>query len=70
MREYSVKHRNLVTFVSLDDKHKIKYEEPSYSVAAAETGTKELVAENQIMAVGDYDFSLDETHLDVVKGLI
>ena len=57
MKEYLVKHRDLVTLVSLDDKHKIKCGEPSYPVASAERGKKVIVAENQIMAVGDHDFT-------------
>ena len=57
MSEYSVKNRDLVTLVSLDDKHKVKCGEPSYPVAAAERGKKVIVAENQIMAVGDHDFT-------------
>ena len=57
MSEYSVKNCDLVTLVSLDDKHKVKCGEPSYPVAAAERGKKVIVAENQIMAVGDHDFT-------------
>ena len=57
MSEYSAKNRDLVTLVSLDDKHKVKCGEPSYPVAAAERGKKVIVAENQIMAVGDHDFT-------------
>ena len=50
MRELAVRHRELFTLVSMDDKHKIKVGEPSYPLAAAERG-------NQVMAVGDHDFS-------------
>lgn len=57
MREYAVKHRNITTLVSLDDKHKVKCGEPSYPVAAAERGKKVIVGENQVMAVGDHDFT-------------
>lgn len=57
MREYAVKHREFVTLVSLDDKHKIKCGEPSFPVAAAERGKKVIVGENQAMVVGDHDFT-------------
>ena len=57
MREYAIKHKELVCLVSLDDKHKIKCGEPSYPVAAAERGKKVIVGANQIMAVGDHDFT-------------
>ena len=57
MSEYSVKNRDLVTLVFLDNKHKVKCGEPSYPVAAAERGKKVIVGENQIMAVGDHDFT-------------
>ena len=57
MREYSVKHRDLVTLVFLGDKHKVKCGEPSYLVASAERGKKIIVAEKQIMAVGDHHFT-------------
>ena len=57
LREYAIKHRELVSLVSLDDKHKIKCGEPSYPVAAAERGKKVIVGENQVMAVADHDFT-------------
>ena len=57
MREYAIKHKSLVTLVSLDDKHKVKCGEPSYPVAAAERGKKVIVGENHVMAVGDHDFT-------------
>lgn len=57
MREYAIKHNNLVSLVSLDDKHKIKCGEPSYPVAAAERGKKVIVGENQVMSAMDHDFT-------------
>ena len=57
MRELAVRHRELVTLVSMDDKHKIKVGEPSYPLAAAERGKQVIVGMNQVMAVGDQDFS-------------
>ena len=57
MQEFAVHHRELVTLVSMDDKHKIKVGEPSYSLAAAERGKQVIVGMNQVMAVGDHDFS-------------
>ncbi|XP_066928996.1 uncharacterized protein [Clytia hemisphaerica] len=57
MREYAIKHRDIVHLVSLDDKHKIKCGEPSYPVAAVERGKKVIVGEEQVMPVGDHDFT-------------
>ena len=57
MKEFAVKFREFVTLVSLDDKHKIKVGEPSYPVAASERGKQVIVGSNQIMAVGDHDFT-------------
>lgn len=57
LREYAIKHRDLVLMINLDDKHKIKCGEPSYPVAAAERGKKVIVGENQVMAVADHDFT-------------
>ena len=57
MREFAIQNRELVTLVSMDDKHKIKVGEPSYPLAAAERGKQVIVGINQVMAVGDHDFS-------------
>lgn len=57
MREFAVQQRELVTLVSMDDKHKVKVGEPSYPLAAAERGKQVIVGPNQVMAVGDHDFS-------------
>ena len=34
--EYAIKHRDLVTLVSLDDKHKSKCGEPSYTICPSD----------------------------------
>ena len=57
MRELAVTHREITTLVSMDDKHKVKVGEPSYPLAAAERGSRVMVGPNQVMAVGDHDFS-------------
>ena len=57
MREFAVQQRGLVTLVSMDDKHKVKVGEPSYPLAAAERGKQVIVGPNQVMSVGDHDFS-------------
>ncbi|XP_066914216.1 uncharacterized protein [Clytia hemisphaerica] len=57
LREYAVKHRDLVNLVSMDDKHKIKCRESSYPVAAAERGKKVIVGKNQVMSAADHDFT-------------
>ena len=46
-----------MTMVSMDDKHKVKVGEPSYPLAAAERGKQIIVGPNQVMAVGDHDFT-------------
>ncbi|XP_014661883.1 PREDICTED: uncharacterized protein LOC106804973 [Priapulus caudatus] len=57
MREYALLNKDLVTLVSMDDKHKYKVGEPNYPLAAAERGKQVIVGANQVMAVGDHDFS-------------
>lgn len=56
LREYAVSVREFCAFVSLDDKHKIKIGEPGYPIAAAERG-RVPVCEDELMTVGDHDFS-------------
>ena len=53
----AILHWDIVTLVSADDKHKVKVGEPSYPLAAAEHGKQVILGPNQIMAVGDHDFS-------------
>lgn len=57
LREMAIEHRSIATLVSMDDKHKIKVGEPSYPIAAAERGKQVIVGANQVMAVGDHDFT-------------
>ena len=57
MRRMAVMHRDIVTLTSLDDKHKVKVGESNYPLAAAERGKQVLVGPNQVMALGDHDFS-------------
>lgn len=49
--------RDKATLVSMDDKHKVKCGEPNYPIAAAERGKQVIVGPNQVMAVGDHDFT-------------
>ena len=57
MREFSIKFKALCTFVSSDDKHKVKVGDPGFPLAAAERGKQVIVGPDQTMAVGDHDFS-------------
>ena len=56
-REFAIKYRQHSTFVCQDDKHSIKVGEPGYPVAAVERGKQVLVGLNEIMMVGDHDFT-------------
>lgn len=49
--------RDECVLVSLDDKHKIKVEEPGYPVAAAERGKRVLVRQDEFLTVGDHNFT-------------
>ncbi len=66
MKEYAITIRNYCTFVSIDDKHKIKVGEPGYPVAAAERGRQVLVREDEFLTVGDHDFTKFSLILSVV----
>ena len=57
MREYALTLRSLCSFVCLDDKHKIKIGEPGFPVASAERGKKVSVRNDQVLEVGDHDFT-------------
>ena len=57
MREYSITLRDVCSFVSLDDKHKVKIGEPNYPVAAAERGKRIIVRSDEVLSVGDHDFT-------------
>ena len=62
LQEFAVLNRELVTLVSMDDKHKVKIGEPAYPLAAAERGKQVIVGMNEVMAVGDHDFSKCTRH--------
>lgn len=53
-KEFCVKFREITTFICEDDKHTIKVGDP---VAAVERGKKVLVGLNQVLEVGDHDFT-------------
>lgn len=57
MREYALILREVCSFVSLDDKHKIKVGEPNNPVAAAERGQRVIVRSDEFFTVGDHDFT-------------
>ena len=57
-RELAVHLREHATFVSLDDKHRVKVGEPGLPVAAAERGKRVLVSRDSSFEVGDHDFTL------------
>ena len=56
-RELSVMFRQHSTFHCMDDKHRVKVEEPNYPVAAAERGRRVLVCRNESFQVADHDFT-------------
>jgi hypothetical protein len=66
IREYALILREVCSFVSLDDKHKIKVGEPDYPVAAAERGKRVLVRDDEFLTVGDHDF----THFSLIPSVI
>lgn len=45
------------TFLSIDDKHRIKIGEPNFPVAAAERGRRVTVSMTKSFEVGDHDFT-------------
>ena len=57
LREYEVQVWEHASFVSLDDKHRVKVGEPRFPVAAAERGRKVLVSVGSSFQVGDHDFT-------------
>jgi len=56
MREYAVKYRAISSFVSLDDKHRIKVGEPGWPNAAVERGKRMIVGRNETFEVSHHDF--------------
>ena len=56
-REFAVKFQDLMNFICIDDKHRVKVGEPGFPVAAAERGREVIVSLNETFAVGDHDFT-------------
>ena len=56
-RQYAVNVRDLCSFISTDDKHKISVGEPDFPLSALPRGRRVLVGLNQTYQVGDHDFS-------------
>ena len=56
-REFAVKFHDFTSFVSLDDKHKIKVGEPHCPLAAAKHGRQVLGRGGATFEVSDHDFS-------------
>ena len=57
MREYSILLRGFCLFICLDDKHKVKFGEPYFPVAAAERGKRVLVRADESLRDSDHDFT-------------
>jgi hypothetical protein len=56
-REFALKFRDHVSFMSLDDKHTVKVGEPGYPVASVERGKSVIVSMSKKFAVADHDFT-------------
>ena len=56
-KELAIRFSNYCSFVSTDDKCKIKVGEPNFPVAAVARGKRVLVAKNQVFQVADHDLS-------------
>jgi pyruvate/2-oxoglutarate dehydrogenase complex dihydrolipoamide dehydrogenase (E3) component len=56
-KEFSVRLREHVSFLSMDDKHTLKVGEPGCPVAAVERGKAVLVAIGKKLTVADLDFT-------------
>jgi hypothetical protein len=54
---YALRLRSVCSFVCLDDKHKIKIGEPGYPVASAQRGKKVSVRNDEVLVVGDHNFT-------------
>ncbi|XP_070556692.1 uncharacterized protein [Ptychodera flava] len=57
LKEMAIKFRDYVSFLCLDDKHKVKVGEPGVPVAAVERGKQVLVGLNTSFEVADHDFT-------------
>ena len=56
-REFAIRYREYCTFVSMDDKHRVKFGEPEYPVAGVERGKQVLLTATKTLAVADHDFT-------------
>lgn len=56
-KEFSIKFKEHLVFVSMDDKHTVKVGEPNCPVAAVERGKQVLVAIGKKFVVADHDFT-------------
>ena len=57
VKEMAIRFRDECTFLSVDDKHKVKVGEPGTPLAAVERGRQVLVGNGQSFQVADHDFS-------------
>ena len=57
MRHYAVKYRDLVTFISIDDKSKIDFGEPEQVLSTGVRGKKSIVPEGSQLSALDHDVS-------------
>ena len=57
MREYALLFKSQSLFICLDDKHRLKFGEPNFPVAAAERGRRVIVSLQEVFQVGDHDFT-------------
>ena len=56
-KEFSIKYKQYVGFVAMDDKHTCKVGEPDFPVAAVERGKEVIVARSQSFQVTNHDFT-------------
>ena len=56
-RERALRYRDFTTFITTDDKNKIKFGEPGCPISAVTRGKKVLVAHGQVVQSADYDFA-------------
>lgn len=57
MRHYAVKYRDLVTFISIDDKSKVDFGEPGQVLSTGVRGKKSIVPEGSQLSALDHDVS-------------
>jgi len=68
--EFALKFCDYSGFFCLDDKHRIKIEEPGFPIAAAERGRRVLVSMTKSFQVGDHDFTKFSVILSVMLVLV